>query len=262
MRLSFNPRPCARGDPRNVGLIKRFWIVSIHAPARGATSHSARSDGTNSVSIHAPARGATRKATNAVALIVFQSTPLREGRPPTSPRKLRRSSFNPRPCARGDNLDDTGDIVNRFVSIHAPARGATPGHGRLHAAWRVSIHAPARGATNQGARCRRPAQGFNPRPCARGDLDLRLTRSHWTEKFQSTPLREGRRLIPIPLTMLRISFNPRPCARGDKSRRTLSPTCSRFSIHAPARGATSTCVSPDRTGPRSFNPRPCARGDG
>jgi len=79
-------------------------------------------------------------------------------------------------------------------------------------------------------------EGFNPRPCARGDptgLDV-----SWPNLvFQSTPLREGR---PDRAGVLLVHDD--------------------VSIHAPARGAT--------TSPKaslgiisSFNPRPCARGD-
>ncbi len=76
------------------------------------------------VSIHAPARGATYQITDYRESQAFQSTPLREGRPKIRIRYLTGLSFNPRPCARGDNA-----VLIRVtaidVSIHAPARGAT-----------------------------------------------------------------------------------------------------------------------------------------
>jgi len=168
--------------------------VSIHAPARGATilipvsvpvrdSFNPRArtgrdltldhvlNNGSKVSIHAPARGATNE------LIQIRSI---------------RSSFNPRARTGRDRSGrPTSSGVSMFqstrphgarhtppelppegsdVSIHAPARGATP---RLESApaigfcfnprartgrdtiaelnkrgWDVSIHAPARGATN------------------------------------------------------------------------------------------------------------------
>jgi len=55
------------------------------------------------VSIHAPARGATQQQLGHSSLRMFQSTPLREGRPPSG----------------GHEWSDAS------VSIHAPARGAT-----------------------------------------------------------------------------------------------------------------------------------------
>ena len=39
-------------------------IISIHAPARGATSMSTSKSSTISISIHAPARGATHNGKN------------------------------------------------------------------------------------------------------------------------------------------------------------------------------------------------------
>jgi len=141
----FNPRPCTRGD---AGLHHRvdLRVVSIHAPARGATESVLFRSSTMSfnprpctrgdteatgggyahkVSIHAPARGAT------------QIIPVLD------------------PLVR--------------VSIHAPARGATSGSSRRPRRRPVSIHAPARGATAAGGPVPTAGRCFNPRPCTRGD---------------------------------------------------------------------------------------------
>ena len=142
----FNPRPRVGGDR---GAAERSgWIVSIHAPAWGATvdasaSHAdwfqstpprggrrsshRRSPRSAGVSIHAPAWGATSSRQ-------------------VGARRMR-ACFNPRPRVGGDaawlsSLDRQTD-----VSIHAPAWGAT---GSL----------PAR---------RHRASGFNPRPRVGGD---------------------------------------------------------------------------------------------
>ena len=101
------------------------------------------------VSIHAPARGATLGACpRCIAKQRFQSTPPRGGRPrmilaiapdrafqSTPPRGGRRvlqsgmfearPSFNPRPRAGGDAQPIHHRAGPGFVSIHAPARGAT-----------------------------------------------------------------------------------------------------------------------------------------
>ena len=56
------------------------------------------------------------------------------------------------------------------ISIHAPARGAT---GLVHQPREygsISIHAPARGATNSYVYVGGEITHFNPRPCARGDM--------------------------------------------------------------------------------------------
>ena len=76
----FNPRPCTRGDtPLEDGLL--HLIVSIHAPARGATHDNIIST---------------------IIALTFQSTPLHEGRQTASLYKDHVACFNPRPCTRGD----------------------------------------------------------------------------------------------------------------------------------------------------------------
>ncbi len=123
--------------------------VSIHAPARGATPLSRGRMPVCLVSIHAPARGATFPA-----LIcspdswMFQSTRPHGARQ----RAWRRSPpghrcFNPRARTGRDGLTGLQAHDDVGVSIHAPARGATSGHGVILSADVVSIHAPARGAT-------------------------------------------------------------------------------------------------------------------
>ena len=59
--------------------------VSIHAPARGATSAAAKKQSLDAVSIHAPARGATTRSGRNEAITMFQST---------RPRGARRNSAN------------------------------------------------------------------------------------------------------------------------------------------------------------------------
>ena len=139
-------------------------MVSIHAPARGATCLCPVSADIVVVSIHAPARGATL-ASSATA---FCSSP----------------SFNPR-ARKGRDRRFARHLVFAPVSIHAPARGATvtthddreicefqstrPQGARLaHVLERqarrdVSIHAPARGATPSGRAPTRYGSSFNPR---------------------------------------------------------------------------------------------------
>jgi len=154
-------------------------------------------------------------------------------------------------------------LVTTRVSIHAPARGATiPHHERLGSlVGRFNPRPCARGDSGMWTTSERGAC-FNPRPCARGDLvgghgvslvevsihapargaTEGMTTTVVTEKFQSTPLREGRPMAAM-LRAVIISFNPRPCARGD-GRGITSFMALQVSIHAPARGA--TCVVGNR----------------
>ena len=56
-------------------------FISIHAPPRGATwPNSSRWTNRLEISIHAPPRGATLAALFRLMRVIFQFTPLREGR--------------------------------------------------------------------------------------------------------------------------------------------------------------------------------------
>ena len=121
---SFNSRPCERGDCCG-GILCKAQPVSIHAPARGATRRRRGTGCLHRVSIHAPARGATppsRMMWNSPTC--FNSRPCERGDGTDSDAADRTASFNSRPCERGDR--SIWRLVSiSFVSIHAPARGAT-----------------------------------------------------------------------------------------------------------------------------------------
>ena len=106
------------------GFVNRL-AVSIHAPARGATSRRPARWRAFPVSIHAPARGATWDCTTgACTLTRFQFTRPRGARRPLSGRRKERDSFNSRAREGRDPHSRVGLRV-ALVSIHAPARGAT-----------------------------------------------------------------------------------------------------------------------------------------
>ena len=141
--------------------------------------------------------------------------------------------FNPRSCTRSDR-EIARAIEYRFVSIHAPARGATAGLQQndlgpdvsIHApargatahqdlrqrVCRVSIHAPARGAT-ASSDTRRPGGSFNPRSCTRSDANM-----IWWDRpmfeFQSTLPHEERLTIVVTYGLI-CCFNPRSRTRSD-----------------------------------------------
>ncbi len=71
----------AGGATIEVTVVELDGKVSIHAPAGGATSVTFNSSVSNHVSIHAPAGGATFARLPSVESILFQSTRLREARP-------------------------------------------------------------------------------------------------------------------------------------------------------------------------------------
>jgi len=100
-------------------------------------------------------------------------------------------SFNPRPCARGDEVfRDIPDGIREFQSTplregrrdsdseegakevfqSTPLREGRHQHDDgVRFVSDVSIHAPARGATAARRKTGTHEPGFNPRPCARGD---------------------------------------------------------------------------------------------
>ena len=103
LSLGFNPRPRAGGDA-DVDAMGELFVVSIHAPARGATPFPC--------SEHSDTE--------------FQSTPPRGGQPPTDPRRRRTFPVSIHAPARGATKNIMRAPPNSLVSIHAPARGATP----------------------------------------------------------------------------------------------------------------------------------------
>ena len=135
-RLSrrFNPRAREGRDDANE-LNARELLVSIHAPARGATDFASWFFVRGFVSIHAPARGATFSNSANEPMMLFQSTRPRGARLRPKPPTTRWQPFqSTRP--RGARLV----VGNRQeweagVSIHAPARGATSICGSRARLW-------------------------------------------------------------------------------------------------------------------------------
>ena len=189
-RKYFNSRPSARGDRRRHARAQ-VLPISIHAPPRGATSTASPSIRTSNFNSRPSARGDARWLNAAFNLLIFQFTPLREGR----------------------HERNVAGAVHCDISIHAPPRGATAGRlpnqaglafqftplreGRRSPAAssptttaHFNSRPSARGDTTTARACSSPTY-FNSRPSARGDLALTDVQRHVIE-FQFTPLREGR----------------------------------------------------------------------
>ena len=99
---NFNPRPREGGDIK---------IVEPEAPGI--------------ISIHAPARGATVHFGHVVAAVLFQSTPPRGGRRYVETVVDDYFEISIHAPARGATSMQVGDAYTKEISIHAPARGAT-----------------------------------------------------------------------------------------------------------------------------------------
>ena len=123
-------------------------IVSIHAPAWGATGHSSRRPtcGRKFQSTHP--RGVRHdKAVAAEAAIAFQSTHPRGVRPARWYCMACQDRVSIHAPAWGATRRPRGHHELLYVSIHAPAWGATEHRALYGSRYVVSIHAPAWGAT-------------------------------------------------------------------------------------------------------------------
>ena len=142
----FNSRPSARGDNSlSIPAPCRQYFNS--RPSARGDSYKRRKAMSEIISIHAPPRGATLMETHkGNHYVLFQFTPLREGRP-------RRTS----PGTADDH-----------ISIHAPPRGATVKRKFAKSDWEISIHAPPRGATSGRLSRRMSGNSFQFTPLREG----------------------------------------------------------------------------------------------
>ena len=127
--------------PDGQSSVLKRGIISIHAPAQGATMNS---DGTITmlgISIHAPAQGATQ-----IIGGIIQSP----------------DDFNPRSRTGSDSIQKVAAHLH-YISIHAPAQGATQIPGTSLIPFGISIHAPAQGATFHTSQGIMEKIYFNPR---------------------------------------------------------------------------------------------------
>ncbi len=165
--------------------------------------------------------------------MIFQFTPLREGRRLKLAVTINCFNFNSRPSARGDV--NQGNVLGIIcISIHAPPRGATTLGQKALKTGAISIHAPPRGATRTKCASCKPTS-FQFTPLREGRLHKRIERIVLF-LFQFTPLREGRQNVAT-WQIWRGYFNSRPSARGDAHSAKIAMYCL-ISIHAPPRGAT------------------------
>ena len=149
----------------------RYWalrLVSIHAPAGGATQLLHLDDRGAEVSIHAPAGGATVMTAEGGSPVVFQFTLPRGERPfnadllypflcvsihapaggATGPREreARKRGFQ-FTLPRGERPHNNA-VLNKGLGFNSRSRGGSDmPYNRWGGAAKVSIHAPAGGAT-------------------------------------------------------------------------------------------------------------------
>ena len=300
---NFNPRSREGSDDNPAGRDWKPSCISIHAPARGATSPSLyfhsfcihfnprsregsdwmepttsrtplkfqstlprgeRPGGQDAehlagkISIHAPARGATTDPDGFMNIPDDFNPRSREGSDLSDQMVKLICRISIHAPARGATVTGNPELVEFTISIHAPARGATPELLCLFDQGWISIHAPARGATSctlsffpilphfnprsrEGSDKQKGSsvlhvRNFNPRSREGSDHEQYATVLKLCE-FQSTLPRGERPTAPAFVVRGVSDFNPRSREGSDK-RRMEELHVLRISIHAPARGAT------------------------
>ena len=166
----FDPRPCARGDLM-ADHNRISAVVSIHAPARGATraqSHLHASKRFRSTPLR---EGRLEQQFHATSNVEFRSTPLREGRPGLFSTVFNQLGFRSTPLREGRRAGQI-TVLGKGGFRSTPLReGRRLRRHQQDVHLSVSIHAPARGATRVLQPCMRNCPSFDPRPCARGDVN-------------------------------------------------------------------------------------------
>ena len=143
----FNPRS-REGSDALFSCFYTFLFISIHAPAKGATTGRWTADLQFDISIHAPAKGATPNGYGSVhKLSGFQSTLPRRERPVGLHHEGRGTYFNPRSREGSDMLS----VIKTYVSLYFNPRSREGSDQTLKCnpfLLPISIHAPAKGATS------------------------------------------------------------------------------------------------------------------
>ena len=121
--LSFQSTPPRGGRLVSVSIVVPAAYFNPR-PREGGDYHPILRAQSIVISIHAPARGATLTSSGLSWILSFQSTPPRGGRLVSVSIVVPAAYFNPRPREGGDYhpILRAQSIV---ISIHAPARGAT-----------------------------------------------------------------------------------------------------------------------------------------
>ena len=187
----FNSRPSARGDV--VAMRKEYY---------------------QGISIHAPPRGATKKSEKNVICLLFQFTPLREGRPFFFAILLHRADyFNSRPSARGDLSGALFFVPPSYFNSRPSARGDKALFASAFVAHTFQF-TPLREGRPPPESLYIVGTYFNSRPSARGDsLFAQSPDSQFY--FNSRPSARGDKPCCWRLSTKWTNFNSRPSARGD-----------------------------------------------
>ena len=145
---NFNPRSRKGSDGSSAPCLLHLSRFQSTLPRRERLADAFTVNIFNLISINAPAKGATIPAfSGALGAVSFQSTLPRRERLAIRQHFLSNFNFNPR-SREGSDKDTKMPLEGAtFISIHAPAKGATPGAAAAQPLAAILIHAPAKGAT-------------------------------------------------------------------------------------------------------------------
>ena len=159
------------------------------------------------VSIHAPARGATSSSHVGLYLgSAFQSTHPHGVRHKDEPFPIAQNGFNPR-TRTGCDFAPCRANKNRNVSIHAPARGATKLPVRRRASFQCFNPRTRTGCDSKCNTSGHCCRSFNPR--TRTGCDQELAQSEFDLLSFNPRTRTGCDLRNRRLRKQRLCFNPR-----------------------------------------------------
>ena len=228
--------------------------ISIHAPPRGATAAPRQRDrGAWHFNSRPSARGdhAPRRHLPHGAISIHAPPRGATGFKEAQAHTIKIFQFTP--LREGRRRHAAGSREAHCISIHAPPRGATCIENLLHTVRDISIHAPPRGATSVNEK-KPPLEKFQFTPLREGRHEILLL-FYSRRRFQFTPLREGRRRHAAgsrEAHCISIHAPPRGATGGTVVNRWQRRG---ISIHAPPRGATgNTSVLLEGVGLFQFTP--------
>ena len=211
--MDFNSRPRVGGD-QMVDIGEKFKVISIHAPAWGATKWWILARNSRLFQFTPPRGGRLFRYVNENGDGVFQFTPPRGGRQPPRERQQIPPNFNSRPRVGGDTI------------FTASCGGSSYFNSR-----------PRVGGDRLWIGNRSSKSNFNSRPRVGGDLLICPPCGRRT-LFQFTPPRGGRHYKGLVGKVKKNGFQFTPPRGGRPMIGTRYGSWSTISIHAPAWGAT------------------------
>ena len=145
----FNPRPREGGDARSADTSARPVVFQSTPPRRGRHRQVVEAGDTDPVSIHAPAKGATSSRRRPSATAAFQSTPPRRGRQPVRDRAVAEHQFQSTPPRRGRLASFVAAPYSDPFQSTPPRRGRRQHDIRMNTKAKLSRLREPRGETTR-----------------------------------------------------------------------------------------------------------------